>query len=149
MDKNHELSSLENVEVLHFLKLHFSDLKNHSLFIQNIKKQYFLTQFLQKKKQLRKISIFGQKPWIIPLRKWPFFLPFKTFVFGSKLYSFLYRIPRNDLFEHNYFENIRKHALIRKSLNFGQKPWTNLLAKDRVFLRSKERCLSGLKIILF
>ena len=37
-------------------------------FIQNIKKQYFLTWNFQKT-QLRKISIFGQKPWIIPLGK--------------------------------------------------------------------------------
>ena len=133
MDKNHGLSSLENVEVLHFLKLHFSDLKNHSLFIQNIKKQYFLTQFLQKKTTKKNFRFLDKNLGLYPQENDHFFLPFKTFVFGSKLYSFLYRIPRNDLFEHNYFENIRKHALMRKGLNFGQKPWNNLLGKDRVF----------------
>ena len=133
--------------------------KNYSIFLQNIKKQYFLTWFLQKI-QIRKISIFGQKPWIIPfgkspcfallntlffwsknrsflsrisktmfsdlispkntnkknfdlwtkpwiipLRNWPFFRPFKTLLFRSKIYSFSSRIPRNDLFEHNFFKN--------------------------------------------
>ena len=54
---------------------------------------------------MKRNSIFGQKPWIIPLEKCPFFLPFKTLVFWSKTYSFLSRISKNDLFEHNFFKN--------------------------------------------
>ena len=38
---------------------------------------------------------------------------------------------------------------MRKVLNFGQKPWTDLLGKGRFFWPSSERYLSGLKIILF
>ena len=54
---------------------------------------------------MRKISILGQKQRIIPLGKCPFFRPFKTLVFWSKTYSFLSRISKNDLFEHNFFKN--------------------------------------------
>ena len=55
---------------------------------------------------MRKISILGQKQRIIPLGKCPFFFrPFKTLVFWSKTYSFLSRISKNDLFEHNFFKN--------------------------------------------
>ena len=88
LDKNDGLSSLQNVEVLHFLKLHFFWSKKSFFFYPQHQKTIFSDLISPKKKQLRKISIFGQKPWIIPLGKWPFFLPFKTFVFGSKLYSF-------------------------------------------------------------
>ena len=81
--KNHRLSPLKNLAVLHFLKLFFL-VSESFFFIQNIKKQYFLTWNFQKT-QLRKISIFGQKPWIIPLGKCPFFRLFKTVVFWSKI----------------------------------------------------------------
>ena len=113
---------------LHFLKLRFSVLKTIIFFIQNIKKQYFLTLFLQKKK-LKKISIFGQKkPCIIPLGKWPFFLPFKTFVFGLKFILFYTE------YQETIFSNIiTSKTLLRKRLIFGQKPWTNLLGKDPFF----------------
>ena len=77
--------------------------KNSSFFVQNIKKQYFLTWFLQKT-QIGNISIFGQKMDYL-LRKKHFCRPFKTLVFRSKIWFFLSRIPRNDLFEHNYFKN--------------------------------------------
>ena len=109
-----------------FFKTTFFWSKNYFFFIQNIKKQYFLTLFLQKKK----ISIFGQKkkPCIIPLGKWPFFLPFKTFLFGLKFILFYTE------YQETIFSNIiTSTTLLRKRLIFGQKPWTNLLGKDRFF----------------
>ena len=85
-----------------------------------------------------------KKPCIISLGKWPFFVPFKTFVFGLKFILFYTE------YQETIFSNIiTSKTLLRKRLIFGQKPWTNLLGKDRFFWRSTERYLSGLKIILF
>ena len=130
MDKNDGLSSLENVEVLHFLKLHFSDLKIILFFIQNIKKQYFLTLFLQKKKKTKKnFDFWTKKTLYYTLRKMTiFFLPFKTFVFGLKFILFYTE------YQETIFSNIiNSKTLLRKRWIFGQKPWTNLLGKDRFF----------------
>ena len=74
LDKNCWFSPLENLTVLHFLKLYFSSLKI-LLFFSRISKNNISDWFLQKI-QIRKISIFGQKPWIIPLGKCPFFFDF-------------------------------------------------------------------------
>ena len=38
---------------------------------------------------------------------------------------------------------------MRKSLNYGQKPWINFCSKRSTFWCSLQRYLSGLKIILF
>ena len=101
--------------------------KNYSFFLQNIQKQSILTCFLQKI-QIRKISIFGQKPWIIPLGKCPFFVDFLKLQL-SGLEFFFY--PE---YQKTIFSNIiTSKTLVRKSLNFGQKPWTNLLGKGRFF----------------
>ena len=129
MDKNDGLSSLENVEVLHFLKLHFSDLKIILFLSRTSKNNIFWLYFSKKNKKNKKISIFGQKkPCIIPLGKWPFFLPFKTFVFGLKFILFYTE------YQETIFSNIiTSKTLLRKRLIFGQKPWTNLLGKDRFF----------------
>ena len=129
MDKNDGLSSLENVEVLHFLKLHFSDLKIILFLSRTSKNNIFWLYFSKKNKKNKKISIFGQKkPCIIPLGKWPFFLPFKTFVFGLKFILFYTE------YQETIFSNIiTSKTLLRKRLIVGQKPWTNLLGKDRFF----------------
>ena len=112
-----------------FFKTTFFWSKNYSFFIQNIKKQYFPTLFLQKKKKTKKISIFGQKkPLYYNLRKMTIFLPFKTFVFGLKFILFYTE------YQETIFSNIiTSKTLLRKRLIFGQKPWTNLLGKDRFF----------------
>ena len=75
------------------------------------------------KKQIRKSSSFEQKP----CRKCPFFGPLKTSIFWNKNSSFLSRISKKHILSHNFC----KKTLIRKSLNFGQKPWTNPLGKSR------------------
>ena len=101
--------------------------KNLSFFSRISKNNLFWLDF-SKKTQIRKIPIFGQKPWIIPLGNVHFFQVFKTYVFWSKIYSFLSRISRNDIFEHNFLENTNE-----KKLEFWEKPWTNLLGKGRFF----------------
>ena len=120
---------MENVEVLHFLKLHFSDLKI-ILFLSRTSKNNIFRLYFSKKKKLKKISIFGQKkPLYYTLRKMTiFFLPFKTFVFGLKFILFYSE------YQETIFSNIiTLKTLLRKRLIFGQKPWTNLLGKDRFF----------------
>ena len=55
-----------------------------------------------------------------PLRKMSiFFRPFKTLVFWSKTYSFLSRISKNDLFEHNFFKNTneKKFKFLAKTMH--------------------------------
>ena len=104
--------------------------KNYSFFIQNIKKQYFLTLFLQKKKKTKKnFDFWTKKTLYYTLRKMTiFFLPFKTFVFGLKFILFYTE------YQETIFSNIiTSKTLLRKRLIFGQKPWTNLLGKDRFF----------------
>ena len=128
MDKNDGLSSLENVEVLHFLKLHFSDL-TIIFFYPEHQKTIFSDFISPKKKKIKKISIFGQKKTLYyTLRKMTIFLPFKTFVFGLKFILFYTE------YQETIFSNIiTSKTLLRKRLIFGQKPWTNLLGKDRFF----------------
>ena len=126
MDKNDGLSSLENVEVLHFLKLHFSDLKIILFLSRTSKNNIFWLYFSKKKKNFDFWT--KKKPCIIPLGKWPFFLPFKTFLFGLKFILFYTE------YQETIFSNIiTSTTLLRKRLIFGQKPWTNLLGKDRFF----------------
>ena len=102
--------------------------KNYSFFIQNIKKQYFLTLFLQKKKTKKNFDFWTKKTLYYTLRKMTIFLPFKTFVFGLKFILFYTE------YQETIFSNIiTSTTLLRKRLIFGQKPWTNLLGKDRFF----------------
>ena len=149
MDKNHRLSPLENLAVLHCLKLYFSGLKS-ILFSPEYQKAIVSDLiYLKYQKTILSDLIIPINPNKKKLDFWTitedlFFRPFKTLVFWSKIYSFLSRIPRNDLFEHNFFK-----TLMRKSFNFGQKPWTNLLGKGRFFGAPLKCSLSGLKIIRF
>ena len=77
---------------------------------------------------MRKSLMFKQKPWIIPFGKCRWFALCKTLFFWSKNYSFLSRISRNDLFEHNFLENTNE-----KKFEFWEKPWTKILARGRLF----------------
>ena len=96
LDKNHGLSPSENVNVLHFLKVQFSGLKNHSFL--SIRSKIIFTNFFSPKKKRRKSLIFGQKPWIIPFGKSRCFALFKTLYCWSKNSSFLSRISKNNIF---------------------------------------------------
>ena len=95
-DKNHGLSPLENVDVLHFLKVQFSGLKNHSFLSIRSKNNLYKLLFSQKKR--RKSLMFGQKPWIIPFGKSRCFALFKTLYCWSKNSSLLSRISKNNIF---------------------------------------------------
>ena len=126
MDKHHGLSTLDKVDVLHFLKLYFSGLKI-ILFSPEYQKTTF-SDLISLKNTNKKNFDFWTKTMDYPLRKMAiFFRPFKTLVFWCKIYSFLSRIPRNDLFEHNFFKNTNE-----KKFEFWAKT-NDLLGKDRFF----------------
>ena len=128
MDKNDGLYSLENVEVLHFLKLHFSDLKIILFLSRTSKNNIFWLYFSKKKKTKKNFDFWTKKTLYYTLRKMTIFLPFKTFVFGLKFILFYTE------YQETIFSNIiTSKTLLRKRLIFGQKPWTNLLGKDRFF----------------
>ena len=55
----------------------------------------FLSGFLCSKEQIRKRSIFWQKPWTNPFAKCRFFRVFRTFFLWSIKHSFLSRISKN------------------------------------------------------
>ena len=92
------------------------------------------------KKQIRKSSIFEQNP----SRKCRFFGPLKTSIFWNKNSSFLSRISKKHILSHNFC----KKTLIRKSLNFGQKPWTDPLGKSR-FLALFKTAILWSKLLFF
>ena len=102
--------------------------KNYSFFLQNIQKQYILTWFLQKNTNKKNFD-FWTKTMVYPLRKMSiFFRLFKTLDVWSRIFFF------NPEYQKTIFSNIiTSKTLVRKSLNFGQKPWTNLLGKGRFF----------------
>ena len=80
-----------------------------------------------------------------PLRKMTIFVDLLKLQFSGLKFILFYPEYQETIF----WNIITSKTLIRKSLNFGQKPWTNLLGKDRFFWPSSERYLSALKIILF
>ena len=71
---------------------------------------------------------FWTKTMDYPLRKmFIFFRLFKTLDVWSRFFFY----PE---YQKTIFSNIiTSKTLVRKSLNFGQKPWTNLLGKGRFF----------------
>ena len=71
--KNYRLTPLENFDFLEFffLKIGFSRL-NRIFFYLGHQKRCFLIGFAQKL-QIRKITVFGQKPWTNPFGKFRFF----------------------------------------------------------------------------
>ena len=71
---------------------------------------------------------FWTKTMDYPLGKCSFFRLFKTLVFWSRIFFFYPEYQKRIL------SNIMtSKTLVRKMLNFGQKPWTNLLGKGRFF----------------
>ena len=121
-EQNHGLSPLENLAVLLFLKLQFSGLKI-IVFDPEFKKKkkYFLTWLLQKNTNKKNVD-FWTKTMDYPLSKISIIFDFlKPKFSGLKLI----------LFYPEYQETSSKHY--EKKFEFWEKPWTNLLGKDRFF----------------
>ena len=117
---------LANLTVLHFLKLYFSGLKI-ILFSPECPKTIY-SDLISPKNTNKKNFDFWTKTMDYPLRKMSiFFRLFKTLVVWSRIFFY----PE---YQKTIFSNIiTSKTLVRKSLNFGQKPWTNLLGKGRFF----------------
>ena len=87
---------LENVYVLHFLKVQFSGLKI-ILFYPKDQKIIF-TDLFSPKNTNKKNFDFWPKKMDYPLRNDHFCRPFKTLFFWSKNHSFLSRISKTNIF---------------------------------------------------
>ena len=128
-----------------FFKATFFWSNNYFFLSRTSKNNIFRLYFSKKKKNKKNFDFWTKKKTLYyTLRKMTIFLTFKTFVFNLKFILFLYRIPRNDLFEHNYFENTTE-----KKIDCWAKTMDQPSRKRSIFWRSTERYLSGLKIILF
>ena len=78
--QNHGLTPLQNVDFLEFVELFFLWPKKHS-FLSRISKNVSFCPSLLKKQDMKKRSIFRQKPWSNPVSKCQFFLLFLNFTF--------------------------------------------------------------------
>ena len=96
---------------------------------QNKKDCLFLAFFAQKTKNVRKGSIFWQKPWTNPFAKCPLFRIFYNFTFQVQKTLFSNQNIKNCFF----LSFLLKKNLIRKRSIFTQKPWTNAFAKCPFF----------------
>ena len=69
------LTTVENFDILHFFKTWLFLSEKHSFLSRISKKRSFLAGFAQKPK-MRKMAIFGQKPWTNPFGKFRFYWTF-------------------------------------------------------------------------
>ena len=101
--------------------------KNHS-FLSKISKNHLFWLNYTKKPEREENRFLNNNRGLSLYENVHFFRPFTSLVFWCIIYSFLFRIPRNDLFEHNFFKNANE-----KKFEFWEKPWTILEGKGRVF----------------
>ena len=109
-NKNHGLSPKKNVPFFRVFKNLLFRSKIYSFLSRISKNNIFWLDFSKKPKK-EKFRFLAKKNGISPYKNDHFFRPFKTLVFWSKMYSFLSRIPRNDLYKHNYFKNTTKEIV--------------------------------------
>ena len=112
-----------------FFELHFSCLKS-ILFFPEYQKMLLSGFFFGQKKNMRKSSIFSQKPWTNPFAKCRSFRVFKNFFLWPKKHSFLSRISKNV----SFCPSLLKKQDMKKRSIFRQKPWSNPVSKCQFFL---------------
>ena len=128
---------------LTLLELNFSGVKRILYFPEY--KKLFLSGFFCSKRNMRKRSIFWQKPWTNPFAKCRFFYCFlRTIFLWSKKHFFLSRISKNVSFLLFCFKKKMKKRSI-----FWQKPWTNPFANCQFFLSLWELHFWGPKSFIF
>ena len=81
-DQNHGLTPLKDFHWLDFLKTSFFWSEKHSFLCRIQKKWFFVAWFAQKTKMI-KSSIFSQKPWSNPFKKFRFFWTFPKLHFSG------------------------------------------------------------------
>ena len=131
------------------------------LFYQEYIKKVSFLSWLHQKTQMKKSSIFGQKPWIIPLGKCLFLAPFKTLTFWSKIILVCLALLRTILFwskQHSFLSKISKTIssdLIipkkksEKRFDFWTKTIDYPLTIMSIFWHFLKRYFSGLEIFFF
>ena len=101
--------------------------KNHS-FLSIISKNN-ISDLISPKNRNKKNFDSWAKTEDYPLRKMSIFLDFLKLQFSGLKLILFYPEHQKTIF----WNKISSKTLMRKSLNFGQKPCTNLLGKDRCF----------------
>ena len=96
------------------------------------------------KRQIRKISSYGQQRWITPLGKCLFFALLITFIFWSKNHSFLSKISKKNLYRLLFSQKNKWEKVWFLDKNHGWSPLEKLAVLH--FLKLQ---FSGLKIVFF
>ena len=123
LDKNHGLSPSENVNVLHFLKVQFSGLKNHSFL--SIRSKIIFTNFVSpKKKKGEKVWFLDKNHGLSPLENLAVLHFLKLYIAGLKIVLF-YPEYQKTIFS----DLICPKNTNRKYFDFWPKKWIISLEK--------------------
>ena len=143
-DKNHGLTPLQNFEFLDFIKTSPFRFKKHFVFLQNIKKCFFVAFFLKRKIRERG-RFFDKNHGLRPLQKSIFWTFLELLLVRSKKDFVLSRISKTVSF---WLSVIKKRCEKRSSFVYKNHGLTTLQNLDffRLFL---ELHFLGLKSILF
>ena len=138
-----------------FFELHFSCLKS-ILFFPEYQKMLLSGFFFGQKKNMRKSSIFSQKPWTNPFAKCRFFRVFKNFFFCGlksilfypeyqKMFLFVLLCSKNKIWKKGQFFDKNHGVTPFQNVNFFYFFWTSLFtSKEHSFLsRRSKKFLSG------
>ena len=80
LDQNHKLTLWKNVNFSTFSTSCFYSLERRFLALE-YRKRHFPRLYCLKKKKVRKMAIFGPKPWVNPFEKMSIFRPFEVLIF--------------------------------------------------------------------
>ena len=94
--QNHELTPLEKCQLFTFLNLLYLQARK-TFFRSRISQDIFLA-CIDKKTNLKKIAIFGRKPWINPIEKMSIFRLFELFLFKPQKGIFSFQNIVQDIF---------------------------------------------------
>ena len=122
LDKNHGLSPSENVNVLHFLKVQFSGLKNHSFL--SIRSKIIFTNFFSPKKKGEKVWFLDKNHGLSPLENRAVLHFLKLCIAGLKIVLF-YPEYQKTIFS----DLISPKNTNRKYFDFWPKKWIISLQK--------------------
>ena len=127
LDQNHGLTPLKKCQFFDFLNFLFLQPRK-AIFRSRILQNIFSWPILRKKK-VRKMAIFGPKPWVNPFGKMSIFRLFELLVFIAQKGVFLFQNIVKDIF----LAYIAQKKEFKKMAIFRPKPWVNPLEKCQFF----------------
>ena len=152
-DKNHALTPFQNVKFFYFFWTSLFTSKKHS-FLSRISKNASFWFFFGQKKNMRKSSIFCQKPWSNPFPQCQFFRVFKNFFLCGlksilfypeyqKMFLFVLLCSKNKIWKKGQFFD-KNHGLTPfQNVNFFYFFWTSLFtSKKHSFLSRRSKKVS-------